>query len=458
VINVLKFVLPIWVCFLAYAASVGVAAETWKAGTGREVITPSISMPMAGYASRGAAHAKGKLHDLWAKTIVLEDPNGTRCALVTLDLCGIDASLSERVFKRLKNSCKLEQNQIILACSHTHSGPVVAGNLRPLHYMLFNDADRKLVDDYAKFLEAKIDASVQQAVASLMPCELSHGETTETFATNRRNNPEKDVPTLRAEGKLKGPVDHSVPVMVAKRDGKPIAVVFGYACHCTTLDGMEWNGDYAGFAQVELESKNPGCQAMFWAGCGADQNPIPRRTLDFAREYGTRMARAVGGAMTGNLKPIKTVLKIQGSHVQAPFGELPSREQLEKDKIASNQYVSARAKHLLDKLDAGEQMPKSYSYPVTSWRLGDEIDWVALGGEVVVDYAIAIKSLPSAKRATWVMGYANDVMAYIPSRRVLAEGGYEGGGAMVYYGQPTVWASEIEQVIVDEVNRQLSAK
>jgi hypothetical protein len=45
-------------------------------------------------------------------------------------------------------------------------------------------------------------------------------------------------------------------------------------------------------------------------------------------------------------------------------------------------------------------------------------------------------------------------MAYIPSRRVLAEGGYEGGGAMVYYGLPTVWSPDVEELIVREARRQ----
>lgn len=431
-------------------------AAEWKVGVGRECITPGESMPMAGYASRGAAHATGKLHDLWAKSLLLEDAQGHRSVLVTLDLCGIDSVLAERVCEQLKQSAGLERHQIMLATSHTHSGPVVAGNLRPMHYLLFGDADRERVDAYASFLVEKIASSVAQAARDLKPSELSFGASTENFAVNRRNNVEKDVPELRAANKLAGPSDPSVPVLVIQRAGQPIAVVFGYACHCTTLSGMEWNGDYAGFAQAELENELPGCSAMFWAGCGGDQNPLPRRTVELATEYGHRLAAAVRTAMLGQLAPIPSKLQTQLRHIPVPFGALPSREQLEQDRESDNPYASARAQTLLRTLDAGEPLPTAYPYPVASWRLGDCIDWVALGGEVVVDYAILIKALPIAKRATWVTAYANDVMAYIPSRRVLAEGGYEGGGAMVYYGQPTAWAPEIEQLILDEVSRQLA--
>lgn len=433
----------------------GLAAE-WKAGVGRECITPPRSMPMAGYASRGAAHATGKLQDLWAKSLMLEDTGGQRCVLVTLDLCGIDSVLADRVCAQLKLKCGLERHQIMLAVSHTHSGPVVAGNLRPMHYMLFGAADRGLVDDYASLLVDRICSSVEQAARDLKHSEISFGEGSENFAVNRRTNIEKDVPELRAANKLVGPSDYSVPVLVVKRVSKPIAVVFGYACHCTTLSGMDWSGDYAGIAQDELETELPGCMAMFWAGCGADQNPLPRRTVELATAYGHRLAGTVQQTMRSELNPIESKLRTQLQFIPVPFGTLPTREQIEQDLKSDNQYVSARAQSLLQTLDNDAALPNTYPYPVASWRLGETLDWVALGGEVVVDYAIAIKSRPTAKRATWVTAYANDVMAYIPSRRVLAEGGYEGGGAMVYYGLPTVWAPEIEPMILDEVNRQLA--
>jgi hypothetical protein len=88
--------------------------------------------------------------------------------------------------------------------------------------------------------------------------------------------------------------------------------------------------------------------------------------------------------------------------------------------------------------------------------LGDGPRWVILGGEVVVDFSIRLKSELDPER-TWVAGYANDVMAYIPSLRVLREGGYEGAGAMLYYGLPSAWNEEVEKSIVQEVHRQASA-
>lgn len=127
--------------------------------------------------------------------------------LVTLDVCGIDAVLASRVCEQLQQTCGFAARADLLATSHTHSiGPVVAGNLRPMHYMLF-EADRKLVDSYASFLIEKIVASVQQAQRDLQPSELRFGDTSESIAVNRRANPEKDVPGFAIRDKLLGPTD-----------------------------------------------------------------------------------------------------------------------------------------------------------------------------------------------------------------------------------------------------------
>jgi hypothetical protein len=72
--------------------------------------------------------------------------------------------------------------------------------------------------------------------------------------------------------------------------------------------------------------------------------------------------------------------------------------------------------------------------------------FLALGGEVVVDYSLRFKRQYGFD-TLWVAGYSNDVFAYIPSRRVLEEGGYEGGGAMIAYGQPAAFTPEVEEIV-----------
>ncbi|MFV0444304.1 MAG: neutral/alkaline non-lysosomal ceramidase N-terminal domain-containing protein [Planctomycetaceae bacterium] len=446
----------VWLCCLFVFESLQADADAgWRAGAASVVITPKSFMPMAGYASRGAKHAEGQLTDLFAKTLVLQADDDQRVVLVTLDLVGLERQLASEICQQLQQDHGLQRSSIVLSCSHTHSGPVVAKNLRPMHYLLLDDADRQLVDDYSEYLKSQVRAVVQQAIEGLAPAEVTRGQSEATFAVNRRNNREANVPLLREQGALKGPFDHSVPVLAVRRDGKLIATAFGYACHCTVLAGMEWSGDYAGFATADLEQQHPGCIALFWAGCGGDQNPVPRKEVELARKYGTELAAAVDSVLTADMTPVSAGLASSFDEIPLAFGELPSRMQLETDAQDSNRYVASRAKSLLAQLDAGQPLPTTYPYPVTRWQLGNDLQWYFLGGEVVVDYALRIKAeLEGDGKPVWVAGYSQDVMAYIPSRRVLLEGGYEGGGAMIYYGRPTVWSEQAEEQILREVHRQ----
>jgi hypothetical protein len=283
---------------------------------------------------------------------------------------------------------------------------------------------------------------------------VSWGTGTTDFAVNRRTNKEADVPKLREEGNLKGPVDHDVPVLAVRgAGGKLRAVVFGYACHATVLSFNQWSGDYPGFAQIHLEKVHPGAVALFWAGCAGDQNPLPRRKVELADSYGKQLAEAVNDVLKGNMTPVSGKIRSIYREIALPLAELPTREKLAEEALSKNKYVAARAKLLLEKMQKGQPLRQSYPYPVQTWQLGDGPLWVTLGGEVVVDYSLRLKKELGPK-TTWVMAYANDVMAYIPSLRVLKEGGYEGGGAMVYYGLPTVWSARVEELIVAEVHRQ----
>lgn len=440
------------ICAIFIAATAS-AAESWKAGAAKASITPDSPMWMAGYAAR-TKPSEGKMTELWAKALVIEDAKGTRAVLVTLDLVGVERQLSEPICQELQSKYKLDRSQIALNCSHTHSGPVVARNLRPMHEYSLEKSQQELIHKYADKLQKSVVEVVGKAIENLAPAKLEWASGTTDFAVNRRANKEPEVPMLREQGKLLGPSDHDVPVLAVKKaDGKLVAVAFGYACHATVLSGYEWSGDYPGFAQIEIEKAHPDCVALFWAGCGADQNPIPRRQRELAEKYGKQLAAAVEKVLAKPLTTIEPQLTTSYVEAELAFATLPTRDELMQQTKETNKYIAMRAKMLLEDIDAGKPLKQHYPYPIQLWQLGDDIHWFFLGGEVVVDYALRIKAELGGPK-TWVAGYSNDVMAYIPSRRVLTEGGYEGGGAMVYYGQPTVWSEQVETTIMNEVKRQ----
>lgn len=426
-------------------------AASWRAGVAKAAITPREVMWMSGYGAR-TKPAEGEVHDLWAKALALAAPDGKRCLLITMDLVGIDRELSQAVCAEIEKRHHLPRSAILLSVSHTHCGPVVGKNLQPMYFL--DDARRKQVEDYTKDLQAKLVQVADEALKKLWPATVAQGSGYVTFATNRRTNKEADVPRLRELGQLKGPVDHTVPVLSVRDDtGKMRAIVFGYACHATVLSFYQWCGDYPGFAQLDLEKRYPGATALFWQGCGADQNPLPRRTVDLAAQYGRQLADGVEAVLKAPMREVQPRLATAYTEIELPLADLPTREAIVKDSLSKDRYIASRAKLLLRQMEANGSLRRTYPYPVQAWQLGQDLTWIALGGEVVVDYALRLRK---ELGGLWVAGYANDVMAYIPSLRVLKEGGYEGGGAMVYYGLPAVWAPQVEERIVAAVREQVT--
>lgn len=425
-------------------------ATTWKAGVARSVITPKAPLWLAGYAMRDRP-SEGTIHDLWVKALVLEDSSGQRSVVVVSDLLGLTKALYDGISAKVQRRLRLDRSQLMLTSTHTHSGPVLAGSLEPCYPL--DDEQRRRIEEYSRWLEDQVVETIVRASADRKPARLSRGEGRATFAVNRRNNREPEVPALSAEGTpLKGPVDHSTPVLAVRDlEGNLLATVFGYACHNTNLDGYQWCGDYAGFAQLEVERRHPGAVALFWSGCGADQNPLPRRSLELCRGYGHQLAEAVDHVLSEPMEPVAPTLKTAFELVTLDFERSFQRKELEDMKVSSSFLHRRWAEGILRKLDAGETLPIDYRYPILAWRLGDEQIWIALGGEVVVDYALRFKRELGA--STWITGYANDVMAYIPSRRIQEEGGYE-AGAMHVYGLPAPgWAPDVEERVASAVEK-----
>jgi hypothetical protein len=435
--------------FVVIAPLVSAQEKTWQAGVAKTVITPREYMWMSGYGGR-TKPAEGKIHDLWAKALILQDADGKRCVLVTMDLVGVDRQLSDAVCADLKKRHGFERREIMLAVSHTHCGPVVGRNLITMYNL--DGKQQQLVKTYTQELHAKFVDLVGAAAKSMKPAQVTWGNGYTTFATNRRENVEKDVPKLRELGGLKGPVDHDVPVLcVRNSEGKVRSIVFGYACHATVMDFYQWSGDYPGFAQLELEKRFPEATALFFAGCGGDQNPLPRRKSELAEEYGKQLAGAVEQVIKAPMTAARPMLKTTYATVDIRFGALPTREQVVKDTTSDNRFIAARAKALLVQIEKTGSLKSDYPYPVQAWQVGD-LTWIALGGEVVVDYSLRLKK---ELGKVWVTGYANDVMAYIPSVRVLKEGRYEGDTSMIYYGLPGAWGPRIEELIVGTVHSEV---
>ncbi|MCC6694662.1 MAG: neutral/alkaline non-lysosomal ceramidase N-terminal domain-containing protein [Candidatus Hydrogenedentes bacterium] len=427
-------------------AAVPARAEGFKVGVARSVITPAQDMWMAGYASR-TEPSQGKLHDLFAKALAIEDEHGDKSIIVTTDLIGLPANISKEVAALVNQRFGIPRERLMLTSSHTHSGPVVRDNLFDMYGL--SEDQVKLIEAYTLALPGLMVAAVEQALNSLEPCILQWGIGEAGFAKNRRKY---TVDGVINDMNPIGPVDHDVPVLAARReDGSLKAVLFGYACHNTTLSLQQFCGDYAGFAQAKLEERLPGTTALYVEGCGGDQNPLPRRTIELAQQYGDELATAVEKVLNATVSEVRGPLRAAYKEIPLALSAPPTREQLEQQLQSQDVYVQRRAKRLLATLDEKGALDTTYPYPVQVWQFADSLQMTVLGGEATVDYSLRLKYELGRDRQ-FVIAYANDVCAYIPSLRVLREGGYEGESSMVYYGFYGPWAPSVEEDIVAAVH------
>jgi hypothetical protein len=308
------------------------------------------------------------------------------------------------------------------------------------------------IDRYVAGLQEKLVTLIGRALADLKPARLGYSHARCGFAMNRRFLSPKGY---QIAANPDGPVDHAVPVLrVEGTDGKVRALLFGYACHNTTLGQNYYQvcGDYAGFAQRDLKADHPGAVALFLTGCGGDQNPYPRGTLEQAKQYGRALANAVEAALLPPPKPVRGPLRTVLDEVTLDFAPPAGRDDLLKQAESADQFERRKARVLLDELEKTGRIKSTYAYPVQVVQFGGDLTLVALAGEVVVDYALRLKRELAAGPTLWVAGYTNDVFGYVPSLRVLKEGGYEGVGAMRMTRFPGPFAPSVEERIVGKVH------
>jgi neutral ceramidase len=464
-----SFVPVLFLAAAARGATPAAPAADWKAGTAVVDITPEMPMWMAGYGARTRPgdQVAQRLH---AKGLALEDARGHVAVLVTTDTLGIPRLVRTHVEQRVAAQFKLPPSSLLINASHTHTGPEI--RVIDTSFGREDKARLERVLKYRQELENKLVQVVGEALAHRAPAGVAFGQAQAGFAMNRRENYTLPKGDLRA-GKVPnpdGPVDHDVPVLqVTDGAGKLVAVLFGYACHNTTLDGYAFTGDYAGFAQAHLEASHPGAVAMFMSGCSGDQNPHPRRDmipgvkpLELASQHGRTLANAVEAALQSFPRPLAAKLESVLEDVALDYQPVPTREELQQQLNSADRTTRENAQVNLEMLDRDGRLPTQYPYAIQLLRVG-QLTLVGLASEVVVDYSLRLKrELPGP---LWVSAYNNDFMGYMPSKRVWLEGGYEGGGSLVFTSSsmyrgavhPNIWAPTLEERIVAKVH-ELNAR
>jgi hypothetical protein len=388
----------------------------WKAGAATLKVTPQKMLWMAGYAARKKP-AEGKVQELFAKALALQDEQGNKLVFVTLDLIGVPQLLRRAVAAEAEKQFKLPKANLVMNASHTHSGP----SLRTAPLTEKDDQRARDAWDYTQKLQSDLIALIGKALTDMQPSRLTWNKARCGFAMNRRKDYTlpPDHPNANKAPNPNGPVDHEVPALrVEAPDGTLKATLFGYACHNTSLGFYNWCGDYAGFAQEYLQEHRPGFTALFLMGCGGDQNPYPRRSdvvpgvtdLELSMQHGRSLSNAVEMALSVNPRPV-------AGPIRAAYEEI--------------------------KLSYANKKREDHDYPVQVIKIGKDLTFITLGSEVVVDYSLRFKREFAGEAGVWVAGYSNDYTGYMPSLRVLKEGGYEAAAG---------WSEDVEDRIANKVH------
>ena len=424
------------------------AAPGWKVGMARTKITPPYPVRMSGYASR-VKPFDGVVADLYAKALALTDETGNRAVLITSDLIGFPADVAEPICERISKKTGLRRSEILLSSSHTHTGPATRTKTKAEGDL--PDEEAKRLNDYTGWLQDRVVEIALQALEQKgAPAKLSLGTGVVNFVMNRREATPRGI---ILGFNPRGPVDRSVPVLkVEGPDGKLLAVVYQAAAHNTTLTGKHYEicGDYAGFSQAYIETVHPGAQAMYMLGCAGDANPHPRGTMEASRAHGDELGSEVCRILETKLAPVEGELKTVFKKVELPLQPFLSEKEIPAFMKKSGGWRKWVAGKMLEHHHSGEPVPTHYAAPFAAWQFGDDLTLVAMSGEVVVDYVYLMEKELGALNL-WVAAYCNDVYGYLPSARILREGGYETRG--LYRGGTGQFAPEAEAVVAEAMKK-----
>jgi len=442
--------------------------STFQAGAARVVITPPIGVPLSGYfAAEGRKETARDVHDdLYARALVLNDGEHT-VAVVTTDLLGLGDEELAAVREIVQRDAGIAPEHLVLACTHTHSGPIV--HPFPHSDLVPGQAD----EHYFHLLPRLIGSAVTMAVRRQRSARVGAARGSCYININRRE--------ILSDGTLRGLpflgrnpngiTDREVGVLRVDdaENSIPIAVLLSYACHPVVLGpNLEISADYVGYA-VNFIEQTLGTRtvALFANGAQGDMNSIvhPGTYADAERlgiTLGAEVIKVALNTETNGNVHIKTVTK----RTELPLNPASTPErQREYMRFLEKEYkrftVEGDATRAWDiemrlavagyRLYNREQMMHPYMpAEVTAFSLigeGVSVGLVSEPAELFCKYGMRARS-QSPFTTTLVLGLANGFIGYVPTPKVYTEGGYECEATNVAPGG----GDQLCQTMIDALN------
>ena len=440
------------VVVIGIRGNLAICQEMISVGVAKVDATPKHPVVLAGYGGRDSEF-DGIDSKLWARALVIGQQRPA--VVVVLDNCGIPRNVTSRLAQRLSRH-GIEKERLVVSATHTHNAPSLTGYAPILWAGRTTPQQDRNIASYTSYAIDTMEAAVVAALKARLPMKLEWAKGRVTFGGNRRVLNRGNWTGFGFQ--RNGPVDHSLPMLAARdSDGTVRAIWANYACHCTTVGSRNRvGGDWAGFANDAMEKEFPKAVALTTIGCGADIGPQPSGNLEIAERHGRAIADEVSDLLKGETKPLSTDLVVVSDQVRLPLEE-PKPLSHWKEQSQRNDFHGQLAKSVLQKIEKNGSIPTHVDYPISFWSFGDDLAMIFLAGEVVVDYSVRLNRELDWSRL-WITAWANDMPGYIPSRRVLIEGGYEPDFSQVYYGQPGRYKLEVENVLVTAIRKLVGAR
>jgi len=417
---------------------VSTTPQQLQAGVAVADITPPLGYRMCGYFNERLS--TGVLNPLHAKALVLRQGN-TRAALVFCDIIGISADVSKRARQQGQQEMGIPAENILLAGTHSHTGPLYFDALRDYFHekaVAKQGNDPCETRDYPSELVAGIVKAIKEAEAKVRPVQAQAGVAQQQGLSFNRRFHMKDGTVRFNPGILNpdivraaGPIDPGVG-MVFFRDanGKDVfASLVNFALHLDTTGGTLYAADYPYFIEQNLREKlGKDFTLLFGTGTCGDINHIDVTTKDRLKPevIGATLAKTIVAAQSKAIA--KPSLAIRRAVVEVPMQQFTAAEiaqaKKDMDKVGTSSLPFLDQVKAYKIMDVQGRGGSTIPLEVQAFRLSDEVAVVGLPGEVFVEHGLAIKKA-SPFPVTLVIELCQDDVAYVPTRKAFTEGSYE---------------------------------
>ncbi len=441
----------------------------------RDEIIPHIPVHLRGFAARIDKRNEG-VHDPLYASVVLLQANKT-VAIINMDLIGGDRSFADGIKEAIFERLGLTEDEIILNFSHTHSAVAITGEdgnkrNRPYsfnHYSSAKDSDIEHSEDikYYKIVKNKILNMIETGLNNLVEGNAYVLRGMSKFGVSRRHPHEDGViwkPYFNEDSM--DPDLYLIKLVDNNRNIK--GLLYNYACHPTSMGPNNYliSADYPGVVRRVLEEQNPGMIAVFLQGCGADIKPVATADDGAFKQCTFEELEVAGASLAGEIqnlleleegkdvnsswRKINGDFKTKSSDLKLYSENWNIEKWIEIEENPENpEYIRKAASRMVKKMKAGK-VNNYIPYYISYLRLDDKISIVALENEVVSDIGKDIKRIFNDDNII-TLGYSNSVMCYIPTKKVLSEGGYE-STSFISAGLPGQFVDEVEDIIVGRVS------